>query len=86
MPQLGPLRNRAEKSDTFTDLLGLLYEGCLKAHMKKTDIAELVTDALKTESKHFRKSELQCIRAVNNGQHGELKPLPKPKAANLSSA
>jgi hypothetical protein len=54
--------------------------------MKKTDIAELVTDALKTESKHFRKSELQCIRAVNNGQHGELKPLPKPTRNQLREA
>ena len=26
LPQLGPLRNRAEKSDTFTDLLGVFKE------------------------------------------------------------
>lgn len=51
--------------------------------MKKNDIAKLVAAALKTESKHYRKSELQCIRAVNNGQHGELKPLPQPTRNQL---
>jgi hypothetical protein len=54
--------------------------------MNKPDIAKLVAAALKTESKHFRKSELQCIRAGNNGQHGELKPLPKPTRNQLREA
>ncbi len=48
----------------------------MKAYMKKTD--KLVADALEIEFKRYCNSELQCIRAVNEGHHGDLKPLPEP--------
>jgi hypothetical protein len=54
--------------------------------MKKTDIAALVAKDLKAEAKSDRRGEMQHIRAFNNGQHGEFKPLPKPTRNQLREA
>jgi hypothetical protein len=51
--------------------------------MKKTDIANSLVNELKAEAKRYRRGEMQHIRAVNNGQHGELKPLPQPTRNQL---
>lgn len=54
--------------------------------MKKTDAANLVVNELKAEAKRYRRGEMQHIRAINNGQHGEFKPLPKPTRNQLREA
>lgn len=54
--------------------------------MKKTDAANLVVNELKAEAKRYRRGEMQHIRAVNNGKHGEFKPLPKPTRNQLREA
>jgi hypothetical protein len=52
--------------------------------MNKTD--KLVAAALETEFRHYRNSELQHIKAVNDGEHGDLKPLPVPSKYQSSKA
>jgi hypothetical protein len=54
--------------------------------MRKTDIAKLVADALETEYKGYKNSEQRHIEAVNDGKHGELKPLLVPTEGQLAEA